>query len=409
MKKRLLVLMTISLSIGYSQTYTLPIDFETPVTVGAFDNAVGSVATNPSIAGVNLSANVGKLVRPSGLTSNYAGSRIMLTAPLNYSANPILAMKVYSTQPVGYNIICKFEGGAPYEASAVTTKSGEWETLYFNFTGVNSGTNNQMLFMFNAGGPGNGEEYFFDDVELIASIPAENIVALPINFETVVAVGGFDNAVGERVPNPFQTGINTSATVGKLTRPNGGPYAGSRITLTSPIDFATNPILSMKVYCTEPIGHLLKVKFEGGVPFERDAFTTKTGEWETLTFDFTGQTLGGNNQMLFMFNAGNSGSGQIYYFDDIEQFAELPSVNVNEIIASDFSLYPNPAQEFIKVNFKSKGEILYSIEDLSGKTYISKQSLSTNNIDISYLNSGVYIITLFQNNEITKLNFIKSN
>jgi hypothetical protein len=316
------------ISFGFSQTYTLPIDFETPVTVGAFDNAIGSVVANPLQVG-NTSANVGKLVRPTGLTSNYAGSRIMLTAPLNYSTTPILAMKVYSTQASGYNIICKFEGGAPYEASAVTTKSGEWETLYFNFTGVNSGTNNQMLFMFNAGAPGNGEEYFFDDVELVTSIPNSSIVALPIDFETPVPVGAFDNAVGERVSNPFQTGINTSATVGKLTRPVGtSDWAGSRITLTSPIDFSSNPFLTMKVYCTEPIGHLVKVKFEGGVPFEKDAFTTKVGEWETLTFDFSGQSLGGNNQMLFMFNGGTPGSGQVYYFDDIQQFEELPPVTI---------------------------------------------------------------------------------
>jgi hypothetical protein len=327
-KNKVLIFLTASFSYGFSQTYTLPIDFETLVIVGAFDNAVGSVVTNPSSIG-NTSANVGKLVRPTGLTSNYAGSRIMLTAPLNYSSTPFLAVKVYSTQAIGYNIICKFEGGTPYEASAVTTKSGEWETLYFNFTGVNSGTNNQMLFMFNAGAPGNGEEYFFDDIELVASIPNSSVVALPIDFETPVPLGAFDNAVGEIVSNPFQIGINTSDKVGKLTRPFGtSDWAGSRITLTSPIDFSSNPFLTMKVYCTEPIGHLVKVKFEGGVPFERDAYTTKIGEWETLTFDFTGQVLGGNNQMLFMFNGGIAGSGQIYYFDDIQQFEELPSLSI---------------------------------------------------------------------------------
>ncbi|MFN5418602.1 MAG: T9SS type A sorting domain-containing protein [Flavobacteriia bacterium] len=411
MKKRLLMLMTVSISFGFSQTYTLPIDFESAVVVGSFDNAVGSVVANPSSIG-NTSANVGKLVRPSGLTSNYAGSRIMLTTPLNYTTTPILAVKLYSTQPIGYNVICKFEGGTPYEASAVTTKSGEWETLYFNFTGVNSGTNNQMLFMFNAGAPGNGEEYFFDDIELVSSIPSANVVALPIDFETIpVTVGAFDNAIGERIANPFQTGINTSATIGKLTRPNGtSDWAGSRITLTNPIDFALDPFLLMKVYCTEPIGHLVKVKFEGGVPFERDAYTTKSGEWETLTFDFTGQNLGGNNQMLFMFNGGTPGTGQVYYFDDIQQLTEVPGLKINNVVANNFSIYPNPAQESIKINHSNKGQIVYSIEDLSGKTFISNQYLlDGSEINISSLHNGVYIISIIENSQITKLKFLKSN
>jgi hypothetical protein len=199
--------------------------------------------------------------------------------------------------------------------------------------------------------------------------------------------------------------------VGKLTRPNGtSNWAGSRITLTNPINFSLDPFLSMKVYCTEPIGHLVKVKFEGGASFERDAYTTKTGEWETLTFDFTGQNLGGNNQMLFMFNGGTPGSGQVYYFDDIEQLEELPALKINDISVNNFSIYPNPAQELIKIDFKSKGEINYSIEDLSGKTFISKQSLNINNsIDISSLNQGAYIITLIQNNEITRVRFLKAN
>ena len=212
MKNLLLSTLTFSLTMGVSQV-SLPIDFETPVTVEAFDNAIGSTTTNPMVSGINTSNTVGKLVRPAGITSNWAGSRIILTAPLNFSTNPILAVKVYSTQPIGYNVICKFEGGTPFESSAVTTATGEWETLYFNFTGQNAGTNNQMLFMFNAGTPGNGEEYFFDDVVQLPSIPAESIVALPIDFETPITVGSFDGALGARIVNPHQNGINTSGFV----------------------------------------------------------------------------------------------------------------------------------------------------------------------------------------------------
>jgi hypothetical protein len=402
MKRVLLSIFAISSLMAHAQV-SLPINFETPVTVDAFDNAIGSVVANPSMTGINTSNTVGKLVRPSNITSNWAGSRIILAAPLNFSTTPILAVKVYSTQPAGYNIICKFEGGAPIESSSITTTSGQWETMYFNFSGQSAGTNNQMLFMFNAGAPGNGEEYFFDDIELMTSIPQENIVALPINFETPITVGDFDGAIGARVANPFQVGINTSAFVGQLTRPTGGPFAGSRITLTSPIDFSTNSVLSMKVYCTQPIGHPILVKFEGGIPVEVSAVTTKSGEWETLYFDFTGLNGGTNNQMLFMFNFGNIGSGEVYYFDDIQLGNSTNpglSIDANKFL-SNISVFPNPTSNSWTISNENNADFSVRLRDAQGKflgTNMSNMQQSIS-IDAASFASGIYFLEITSENQ----------
>jgi uncharacterized protein YkuJ len=412
MKKTILSLLTLSISVGFAQV-SLPIDFESPVTVGAFDNAIGSVVANPSMTGINTSNNVGKLVRPVNITSNWAGSRIILSAPLDFSVNPILAVKVYSTQPSGYNIICKFEGGTPFESSSVTTTSGAWETMYFNFTGQNAGTNNEMLFMFNAGAPGNGAEYFFDDIELISSIPEESVVALPIDFETPVTVGDFDGAIGARVANPFATGINTSAFVGQLTRPAGGEFAGSRITLSAPIDFSTNSILSMKVYCTQAIGHPILVKFEGGVPVEVSAVTTKTSEWETLTFDFTGLAGGTNNQMLFMFNFGNVGAGEVYYFDDIQltDGTTEPGVSIeNNAALSDFSVFPNPTSDFWTISSEDHASFTVQIRDLQGKLLGDLNSSTQHfiSVDASSYPAGIYFLEIKSDHQTKMVRVVKS-
>jgi len=410
MKKIILSALAFSVSLGFAQV-SLPINFETPVTVEAFDNAIGSVESNPSMTGINTSNTVGKLVRPTNITSNWAGSRIILAAPLDFSVNPILAVKVYSTQPSGYNIICKFEGGTPFESSSVTTTSGEWETMYFNFTGQNAGTNNQMLFMFNAGAPGNGAEYFFDDIELISSIPEESVVALPINFETPVTVGDFDGAIGARVSNPFPSGINTSAFVGQLTRPAGGPFAGSRITLSAPIDFSVNSVLSMKVYCTQPIGHPILVKFEGGIPVEVSAVTTKTGEWETLYFDFTGLIGGTNNQMLFMFNFGNIGNGEVYYFDDIQLGDGTNpglSINANELL-NNISVYPNPAQNSWTLTNATNADFTIQIRDVQGKLLgnMNSNMQQTISIDAANYPAGVYFLEITSANETAVIKVVK--
>jgi hypothetical protein len=410
MKKIILSAFAFSISFGFAQV-SLPINFETPVTVEAFDNAIGSVEANPSMTGINTSNTVGKLVRPTNITSNWAGSRILLSAPLDFSVNPILAVKVYSTQPAGYNIICKFEGGTPFESSSITTTSGAWETMYFNFTGQNAGTNNQLLFMFNAGAPGNGAEYFFDDIELISSIPNENIVALPIDFETPITVGDFDGAIGARVANPFQTGINTSAFVGQLTRPAGGPFAGSRITLSAPINFSVNSILSMKVYCTQPIGHPILVKFEGGIPVEVSALTTKTGEWETLYFDFTGLVGGTNNQMLFMFNFGNVGNGEVYYFDDIQLGDGTNpglSIQTNDLL-NDISVFPNPSQDSWTITNVTSAEFNIQIRDLQGKLLgnLNSNMQQAISIDATNFPVGVYFLEITSQDQSRIIKVIK--
>jgi uncharacterized protein YkuJ len=411
MKKVLLSFLALSFSMSHAQV-SLPIDFESPVVVDAFDNAIGSVVANPSMTGINTSNNVGRLVRPSNITSNWAGSRIVLSAPLDFSVNPILAVKVYSTQPAGFNIICKFEGGTPFESSSITTTTGQWETLYFNFTGQNAGTNNEMLFMFNAGAPGNGESYFFDDIELISSIPQENIVALPIDFETPITVGDFDGAIGARVANPVPGGINTSGFVGQLARPAGGPFAGSRITLSAPIDFSDNAVLSMKVYCTQPVGHPILVKFEGGTPVEVSAVTTKSGEWEVLEFDFTGLDGGTNNQMLFMFNFGNIGNGEVYYFDDI-QLGDVVvdpgvSIEANEVL-TNVSIFPNPTSNSWTVLNENSLDFTAYIRDAQGKLLGSYNSQIGQSIviDASNLSVGVYFLEIISDNQSRMVKLVK--
>ena len=60
---------------------------------------------------------------------------------------------------------------------------------------------------------------------------------------------------------------------------------------------------------------------------EKDVFTTKTGEWEDLVFDFSGVTNANQNKLVFIPDNGNVGDGSAtstYYFDDITQAAPPP-------------------------------------------------------------------------------------
>ena len=170
MKNVLLLLSLFSFSYGFSQS--LPFNFEDNGTTSDFVNFDGGTATviaNPIPAGINTSDSVACLIRDGGAV--YAGSKIILSENLDFSVNTVLSMKVYTTAPVGTIAKLKLEvPGASVEVDALTTVSGEWETLEWIFAGAPNDFN-QLVFMFDFGNVGDGSAnstFYFDDVEQLA-------------------------------------------------------------------------------------------------------------------------------------------------------------------------------------------------------------------------------------------------
>jgi hypothetical protein len=151
---------------------------------------------------------------------------------------------------------------------------------------------------------------------------------LPLDFESssTYPFTNFDGGVATKIPNPIKTGINTSATVMQLVKGSGAVWAGSKITLATPIDFSTKRIFKVKVL--SPVaGIKLLLKFEGAGPFfqKLSAPITAANVWEELTFDFSAEAVNNlNNQVVFMFDfgtVGNGGPNSTYLFDDVTQSA----------------------------------------------------------------------------------------
>jgi len=192
-------------------------------------------------------------------------------------------------------------------------------------------------------------KYFYVLVAILFICPV-NSQSLPIDFEGDVTASDFvdfDGGTAAVVANPSASGINNSATVARIIRDGGAIYAGSKIPLSSNLDFSILTKLTMKVYTTAPVGTTVKFKLEGAGPsVEVDAVTTVSGTWETLEWVFLGvpDTL---NELVFMFDFGNVGDGSdasTFYFDDIEQVAgptapvptNLPIDFENGIVDTDF-------------------------------------------------------------------------
>ena len=168
----------------------------------------------------------------------------------------------------------------------------------------------------------------------------KTLYGLPLTFESATMVYNFGvfgtGQAFEKIANPFASGLNTSATVGKFIRGDEG-WSGTYSPLDIPINFAQGKKIKMLVYNPDPalVGKRVNCELEsavGGKPANgvavKRAIVTKSGEWEELTFDFstfTTSEIPANtrfNQFVLRYNVTAAGpvvggAGTILYIDNI--------------------------------------------------------------------------------------------
>ncbi len=395
------------------QLLTLPIDFESGMLDTDFLNFSGGMANiiaNPVKSGINNSDSVAQLVRNPG--DIWAGSKIFLSDTIDLSSMWHLSMKFYTTAPVGTRIKLQLEEPrGTYSLDVLTTVSGAWETLNWNFYGQ-SGPYDRIAFLFDFGQIGDGSAsstFLFDDIEQLSGpAPSPPVpAAMPIDFESSVQSSDFINQFGAYttiVANPAPNGINTSATVAQFLKSGGQVWARSLLPLTAYLDFSNLSAITMKVYTDAPVGTTLKLKVEStssGAANEKDVLTTVSGAWATYTWDFSGDPPV-YNVLTFMYGygvVGDASPSSTFYIDDIVQTNSSGSVDIDNFsLSDDFKVFPNPARHYLTIS--SESEALQSIRlyDLLGSlVYETEAKASRFTINTKRLKSGIYLLQVKTN------------
>ena len=316
----------------------LPITFESATVNYAFTNFGGGVVTkiaNPQSNGINTSANVGKMVKNA--PEVYGGSLIALGSPIDFSANKVFRMKVFSPR-VGAKVLLKVEnltnGGIFFEKEVLTTVANSWEDMAFDFRTINTGNSYQkIVLIFDLGTVGDGSANFtwlFDDIRLVNQMPV-SLLALPVTFDIAginYEVTDFGNNQTVAAVDP----LNAANNVKKTTKVNGAEtWAGTTIGagFTAAIPFtATKTQMSVRVY-SPAAGIRVRLKVEDRTnntrSVETEAMTQAANTWETLVFDFATPSAGTAqmnltytyNMASIFFDFGNTGTGKIFYWDDV--------------------------------------------------------------------------------------------
>ncbi len=155
--------------------------------------------------------------------------------------------------------------------------------------------------------------------------------SLPIDFETgTYSWTDFNGGVATVIANPHASGINTSSKVAQIIRNGGATWAESYLTLATKIDFTAASTFSMKVYSTRAgVPVLFKLEGDNVPTAEVSANTTVANTWETLTWNFAGNTSNIFNKLTLMFDFGTVGDGSAnstFLFDDINLISSSASV-----------------------------------------------------------------------------------
>ncbi|AWH86631.1 hypothetical protein HYN59_16620 [Flavobacterium album] len=313
-----------------SNPMVLPINFENPTlnyNITTFNGATASVIANPNSAGINTSSKVGAMTPATGAV--WTGGFFTLDTPVSFAAGHHFKMKVWSPA-AGVPVTLKLENltnaNINAEKAATTTVANAWEELIFDFGGANLNAQySKIVLFFNGGNPGTGDTYYFDD---IAVFNGQDPVAFPLTFQSSSANyiwNNFGGSIGTKVNNPHMTGINTSTQVGQVVKNVASEtWAGVAIPMSAPIDFSVMHKVKVKVW-SPAAGIPVLMKFENmnphntAVDIEKQTTTTVANQWEELTFDFTGINNANNYQQLVLFfNFGFAGTGETYYFDDVQ-------------------------------------------------------------------------------------------
>jgi len=411
--KKIYVLLTLLAGIYNATSQNAPIDFEAggngaDWTWTVFENDTNpplEIVANPDPSGINTSETVAKFTALQ-LGQPYAGVESMHGSDIGTfdltASNALVNIMVYKTKisDVGIKYVTP-SGGAQMELKVANTVVNQWELITIDFSdyiGLGETTGLDQIVIFPDFIARDADDViYFDNISFGPFESGENI-ELPVDFELDTDYGliGFEGAESTVVANPDTSGANTSETVVKSVKTEGSQfYAGTAMGLDAPIDFSESEIISIKTWSPKAdIPVRLKLEAAGDVFIELDTNTTLENQWETLTWDFSGQTAGIDFTtvvVFFEFVPDLPGDGSTYYYDDIEVAQAL---SISDYESFSVSSFPNPVKT--TWNVSSIDEIsqinIYNILGENVATF--SPYMNTYSLDMSHFNSGIYLMKI---------------
>ena len=183
----------------------------------------------------------------------------------------------------------------------------------------------------------------------VYSVEFRRSVSVPLAFESDGVTYDFNNFGGgfaTIIDNPDPDLLNTTSKVLQTTKSPGEVFGGIALPLDFPVDFTNGSIIKVKVNAPRA-GVPLTFKLESPTgPNEIIRSNTKSGEWEVMSFNFSGLEKDDYDAITLIWDNGTMGDGSanwLFLVDEIEVVNQISNVStlddlkVNGATLSDFS------------------------------------------------------------------------
>jgi len=417
-------------------TYDLLQDFEVGGLDSTFGGAQAVLAANPSGSGQVL------MLTQNNAGNVWQGVNINLLQNVQLTTDKTMTMEVYSTTPITIapKVIAGLSG-APDSTTSVSHTGTGWETLTFTFnqgldgTTTANGVYTRFVIYYNWNsstntfGTPDGRVFYVNDIKGIAvpavpdpipSTPAP-IPAFPNN--EVYSIYNDSNNYTTNFPVIYDFGflsgepdLEPSSAVNRAYKFNFGVAGwgqGEAMADVTPYGFVSFDYWAQPGL---PNGFRFVMISNNGTVTEHvyEIGTNEplvTGEWRKVEIPmshFTGIGFAATNFFQwkvspFMNSVDNAG---IVYVDNI-----LLTVNSilsnNSFNISKFKLYPNPTSNIL--NIEAAGNVQnIAVYNVLGQEVINRQTNGTSiTLDVSSLNSGIYVIKTMIDGNLSSTKFIK--
>jgi hypothetical protein len=193
------------------------------------------------------------------------------------------------------------------------------------------------------------------------------------------------------IDNPDATDPNSSSKVGMYTDPANDPWAALCVDFGGPVDLSVFNQFSMQVW-SSTAGPLL-VKLEGGSSpaYEVWTATSGSGQWETITVDFSSQAAADHTRLCLFPNGGvGQATEDVYFMDNLRM--DMSTGIFNPTVEA-LQISPNPASDMLYVRntvgaariqlVNTLGQVVF-VQNITGQDIVS--------MFVSDLQTGIYMV-----------------
>jgi hypothetical protein len=427
---------------------TLPLiqNFEAPATytlASAFEGASAAIVADPAPGAANGQVFSGTQ-GPGGQT--YQGIQfVQTTKSAKLTTNKTMTVDVYCTQ--AFNLLAKVSQGGTAPASAngqAYTTPGQWQTLTFNFaepmdgTVVANGEYEKISFFGNWNSTNNGFNnpitqltYYIDNVKSqegvitsstdpIPSTPAPIPTALDAN---VYSIYNDTNNYTTFFPVAYSFGtlsgepdLDSTAAVNKAYKFNFGIAGWGQGEAMA--DVSSYGFVSFDYWAQPGLPNGFKfvmISNNGGVVERFYEIGTNeplvTGAWQKVEIPMSYFTnLGFASTNFFQWKvspyANSVDNAGFVYLDNV--LITVNSVlNNNSFDLTSFRIYPNPTSNILNIEAGAAIQSIAVYNVLGQEVMNRAANEATMSLDVSGLNSGIYVIKTMIDGNVSSTKFIK--